>query len=89
VSLLGRVAAAWRTIEDLHDAVLVEPWRRGLRREARRQEQELLAVLLLEALGAQSPVSYYALEAYPWLAARAHELHRARGIDRLDSGACC
>jgi hypothetical protein len=85
----GRLRTAWRRLEEAHDAVFVARWRLDLRREARRQEEELLAVLMLEAMGAQSPVSYYALEVYPWVATKAHQLHRSRGVDRLGSGACC
>lgn len=80
---------AWRRLEAAHDALFVAPWRRDLAREARRQEEELLSLLLLEAMGAQSPVSYYALEVYPWVLTKTHQLHRSRGITRLDSGACC
>ena len=84
-----RLLGLWRRLEAGHDALFVAPWRRDLAREARRQEEELLGLLLLEALGAQSPVSYYALEVYPWLLTKTHQLHRSRGIDRLGSGACC
>ncbi len=89
MTVFARLRRGWRSLEAAHDAVLLGRWRRDLLRTARRQEEELVSLLLLEALGAQSPVSYYALEVYPWLATRTHELHRARGIDRLDSGACC
>lgn len=86
---MDRLRRAWRRVEAVHDAVFVARWRTDLRREARREEEELLGVLLLEAMGAQSPVSYYALEVYPWLLTRTHQLHVSRGIDRLSGSACC
>lgn len=87
--MLQRVRSAWQALERGHDALFVARWRGDLRRSAARQEEELLALLLLDALGAESPTAYYTLELYPWLAAQTHQLHRARGLDRWDSGACC
>ncbi|MFP5334585.1 MAG: hypothetical protein ACLGIV_04660 [Actinomycetes bacterium] len=86
---MSRLRSAWRRVEAAHDAVFTARWRMELRREARREEEELLGLLLLEAMGAQSPVSYYALEVYPWVLTKTHQLHRSRGIDRLASSACC
>lgn len=86
---LAVVATGWRRLEAAHDALFTARWRGDLRRHAARQEEELLALLLLDALGAESPTAYYTLELYPWLATETHRLHRARGLDRLDSGACC
>ena len=85
----GAVVTAWHRLEAAHDALFTARWRGDLRRHAARQEDELLALLLLDALGAESPTAYYTLELYPWLATETHRLHRARGLDRLDSGACC
>ncbi|MCL3862453.1 cory-CC-star protein [Actinotalea sp. K2] len=67
------------------------PYRRGVAR-ARRDEEDLLTLLLLsESLGVPDPASYYTLELLPVLYEEVHDWHRRLGMDRspLDHVACC
>jgi hypothetical protein len=72
-----------------HDALFVARWRHGLAREAQRQQDELLTLMLMDALGVESPTAYYTLELYPTLVEDFHAWHRRMGEDRLDGGVCC
>lgn len=88
-TLRRALAAAVRA----HDAVLLARWRSGLQREARRQQDEFLALLLLDALGVESPTAFYTLELYPRVVDEAHRWHLRAGRERLadgfDGAACC
>ena len=73
-----------------HDALFMAPWRAGVAREARRQEDLLVALTFCEALGVENPASYHTLELYPELVAAYHDWHRRQGLDRAPHpGACC
>ncbi len=85
---------AWRElynrIEELHDEYFVGRWRSGLQREANRQQDALMAMLFLEALGVPNPTSYYALELYPEFVESFHQWHRRMGMETFpDTGFCC
>jgi hypothetical protein len=64
-------------------------WRSSLQKEAQRQQDELLALLLIDGLGVESPTAYYTLELYPRLVEDFHAWHRRMGQDRLDGAVCC
>ncbi|MFC4001392.1 cory-CC-star protein [Prauserella oleivorans] len=82
--------AFWRRAERLHDAAFVARWRQGLRREARRRDDTLRALLLLESLGVDNPVAYETLDLVPYLVADFHEWHRRMGREEFgDPGVCC
>lgn len=79
-----------RRAERFHHELFVAKWRSGLEREARRQEELLLALVYLEALGIESPASATTLELYPELLASFHRWHRHAGLDTFPSpGVCC
>ncbi|CAN5281259.1 hypothetical protein BH20ACT9_BH20ACT9_05150 [soil metagenome] len=86
----GRWRVWYRRLDELHDAYFVGRWRSGLRREARRQEELLLALLFLEALGVENPAGYQTLELYPHLVESFHAWHRRAGMERFpEPGVCC
>ncbi|PXY27557.1 cory-CC-star protein [Prauserella muralis] len=90
MSLTSRLAAAWRRLERGHDQLFVARWRQGVRREARRQQDTLRALVLLESLGVDNPVAYETLEAIPYLVADVHAWHRRMGQESFgDAGVCC
>ncbi|MCP2252153.1 hypothetical protein LY13_000892 [Prauserella aidingensis] len=85
-----RLARCWRRFERGHELLLVSRWRQGLRREARRRDDTLRTLLLLESLGVDNPVAYETLDAVPYLVADFHEWHRRMGRDEFgDAGMCC
>ncbi|SFP99639.1 hypothetical protein SAMN05421810_104143 [Amycolatopsis arida] len=86
----GRLRSAWRRLERGHDALFVARWRQGLRREARRREDTLRALVLLESLGVDNPVAYETLDLVPYLVADLHAWHRRMGRESFgDPGVCC
>ncbi|MEY7971239.1 cory-CC-star protein [Saccharomonospora xinjiangensis] len=90
MSVLGRIGSGWRRLERAHDAVFVARWRRGLRREARREQDVLRALVLLESLGVDNPVAYETLDLLPYLVADVHAWHQRMGAERFgDPGVCC
>lgn len=85
-----RVREAVRRTLEFHDAVFMAPWRAGVQREARRQEEVLVALAFCEALGVENPATYHTLELYPELVAAYHDWHRRQGHDRAPQpGVCC
>jgi hypothetical protein len=85
-----QLAIAWRRVEAAHDQLFVARWRQGLRREARRQQDTLRALVMLESLGVDNPVAYETLDLVPYLVADLHAWHRRMGQDSLgDPGVCC
>jgi hypothetical protein len=90
VSARSRWVSIWRTLERGHDQVFVARWRQGLRREARRQEDTLRALVLLESLGVDNPVAYETLDLVPYLVADLHGWHQRMGRESFgDPGVCC
>jgi hypothetical protein len=86
----GRLRAAWRRAERFHDELFVVPWRRSVAREARRREDVLRTLVLLESLGVDNPVAYEVLDLVPYLVADLHDWHRRMGRDAFgDAGVCC
>ncbi|OLT47121.1 hypothetical protein BJF85_01300 [Saccharomonospora sp. CUA-673] len=80
----------WRRLERGHELLFVARWRQGLRREARRQDDTLRALLLLESLGVDNPVAYETLDVVPYLVADFHAWHQRMGRDEFgDAGVCC
>ncbi|CAN5343127.1 hypothetical protein BH20ACT8_BH20ACT8_15220 [soil metagenome] len=87
---LRRLADGYRRVVSFHDALFVAPWRAGLERESRRQEELLVTLVFLEALGVENPAGYYTLELYPELAERFHAWHQDAGMRRApEPGVCC
>ncbi|TCP51974.1 hypothetical protein EV191_106138 [Tamaricihabitans halophyticus] len=88
--LPARLRAAWRRLERGHDQLFVARWRQGARREARRQQDTLRALVMLESLGVDNPVAYETLELIPYLVADLHEWHQRMGQRGFgDPEVCC
>ena len=88
----GRAGATswWRRAEALHAEFFVAKWRSGVRREARREEELLLALVFLDALGVENPDGYAALDLHPEMVASFHRWHRRAGLERFPTpGVCC
>ncbi|WP_232212950.1 cory-CC-star protein [Saccharomonospora saliphila] len=86
----GRLASAWRKLEAGHDALFTARWRQGLRGQARREQDTLRALVLLDSLGVDNPVAYETLDVIPYLVADVHEWHRRMGRESFgDPGVCC
>ena len=86
----GRLRAAWLRAERFHDELFVVPWRRSVAREARRREDVLRTLVLLESLGVDNPVAYEVLDLVPYLVADLHAWHLRMGRDAFgDAGVCC
>ncbi|MBA2440802.1 MAG: hypothetical protein H0V53_00120 [Rubrobacter sp.] len=80
----------YRRIDEFHNEFFVSKWRSGLQREANRQQDALMALLFLEALGVPNPTSYYTLELYPSFVEEFHQWHRRMGMETFpDAGFCC
>ncbi len=80
----------WRRATAFHDELFMAPWRAGVRREARRQEDLLVALVFCEAFGLENPAAYHTLELYPELIAAYHDWHRRQGLDAAPQpGMCC
>ena len=43
-------ASLWQRINAFHDELFVAPWRAGIARQARKEEEILVALLFLEGL---------------------------------------
>lgn len=86
----SRLTSLWRKVEAGHDQLFVARWRQGLRRDVRRQEDTLRALVMLESLGVDNPVAYETLELVPYLVADLHAWHQRMGRDSFgDAGVCC
>lgn len=86
----GTVRHLWRRFLAFHDELFMAPWRAGIRREARRQEDVLVALVFCEALGIENPAAHFTLELYPEMVAAHHDWHRRRGLARAPQpGVCC
>lgn len=84
------IARGWRRLVAWHEAVFVSRWRSALEREARRQEDALVAALFLSSFGIDDPAGYFTLPVTPELVESFHRWHQAQGIDRFpDAGVCC
>ncbi|CAM3737288.1 hypothetical protein GCM10009799_15450 [Nocardiopsis rhodophaea] len=81
--------AAWRRFEAAHDAVFDARWGHARRREARKQQDTLRALLMLDTLGVDSPVAYETLELIPFMVADLHEWHRRAGREEFGDGQVC
>jgi len=80
----------YQRVEQAHDQFFVARWRSALQKEADRQQDALLAMLYLEAMGVPNPASYYALELYPEMIESFHRWHQRMGQERFpDTGFCC
>ncbi|TCJ16456.1 hypothetical protein E0L93_10070 [Rubrobacter taiwanensis] len=87
---MRRWVELYRKLEEFNDEFMVSRWRSGLQREATQQQDALMAMLFLEALGVPNPTSYYSLELYPEFAEEFHRWHRRMGMNRFpESGFCC
>ncbi len=80
----------YNRINELNEEFLVSKWRSGLQKEANRQQDALMAMLFLEALGVPNPTSYYALSLYPEFVESFHQWHRRMGMETFpEAGFCC
>ncbi|EHR49986.1 hypothetical protein SacmaDRAFT_1716 [Saccharomonospora marina XMU15] len=90
MSVRSWLVSTWRRVETSHDQVFVARWRQGLRREARKQQDTLRALVMLESLGVDNPVAYETLDLIPYLVADVHDWHRRMGRESFgDPGVCC
>jgi hypothetical protein len=81
---------AYRRLEEMHREFFVGRWRAGLQREADRQQEVLMAMLFLEALGVPNPAAYHTLDLYPQFVESFHRWHRRAGMNKFpDPGVCC
>ncbi|HSK99895.1 MAG TPA: cory-CC-star protein [Rubrobacteraceae bacterium] len=79
-----------RRLDELNDEFFTSKWRSGLQHEATRQQDALMAMLFMEALGVPNPTSYYALELYPEFVESFHQWHRRMGMQTFpEAGFCC
>lgn len=86
----SRLRSAWARVEQLHQELFVAPARTQLRRDARRRQDTLRALLLLESLGVEGPVTYETLDLIPYMVADLHEWHLRLGRDQFGGpGGCC
>jgi hypothetical protein len=85
--------AGWRErlrrVSDWHDQLFVAKWRSGLQREARRQEDDFLALLLLSSYGIDDPAEYHTLPLTAEMVESFHRWHQREGFDHFPSGGVC
>jgi hypothetical protein len=75
---------------DWHDALFVTKWRSAPQREARTQEDALVAVLYLSAFGIDDPAAYHTLPVTAELIDGFHDWHQRQGLDTFPhAGVCC
>jgi hypothetical protein len=80
----------WQRFVAWHDALFVTKWRSALQREARQQQDVLVATLYLSAFGIDDPAAYHTLPVTAAYIDRFHTWHQAQGLDRFpDPGVCC
>lgn len=80
----------WWRVNAWHDAFFVARWRSALQREARHQEDVLVAALYLSAFGIDDPAAYHTLPVTAELVDGFHRWHQQQGLDRFpDAGVCC
>lgn len=85
-----RALRGLRTVAGYYEEVFSAPYRAGLEREARRQQDLLVTLLFLEALGVDNPASDVTVELYPELVEAYHDWHRREGMERSpEPGVCC
>jgi hypothetical protein len=85
-----RMVARYRAVERFHDDLFVAPWRAGVARQARDQQELLVTLVFLEALGVEHPAPLVSLELFPELIEGYHDWHRRRGLDDSPMpGVCC
>lgn len=85
-----RIVAGYRAVEGFHDELFLAPWRAGIARSAREQEDLLLTLVFLEALGVEHPAPLVSLELTGDLVEGYHDWHRRSGLDRSPMpGVCC
>lgn len=86
---MRHIVEAYRKAEEFNREFFMGKWRAGLQKEAARQEDALMAMLFLEALGVPNPTSYYTLELYPEFVEEFHQWHMRMGMDSFEPGFCC
>ncbi|MFA9444753.1 cory-CC-star protein [Egicoccus sp. AB-alg6-2] len=86
----GRFRRALRRLADGHDQLFLSKWRSGLQREARRQEDDFLALLLLSSYGIDDPAAFHTLPLTAEMVEAFHRWHQREGHDRFPTtGVCC
>jgi hypothetical protein len=78
-----------RTLAGWHDELFVAKWRSGLQREARRQEDDFLALLLLSSYGIDDPAAFHTLPLTAEMIESFHRWHQREGHDRFPAGGVC
>ncbi|MDT0617723.1 MAG: cory-CC-star protein [Salinisphaeraceae bacterium] len=84
-----RLGRGWRALNTFHDQLFIAPWRAALAREIRTQEDTLVTLLYLEAMGVPGPADYLALALYPDLIEACHQQHRREGLEHMPVGGIC
>ncbi len=89
----GPLRRLWRGLRvavDAYEEVYQLRYQSALQREARRQEDVLVTLVFLEALGVDNPAASVTAELYPELIAAYHDWHRREGWERSpEPGVCC
>lgn len=87
---IARLGRACRTALDAYQQLYTLRHQSALQREARRQEDLLVTLVFLEALGVDNPAASVTAELYPELIAAYHDWHRREGWERSpEPGVCC
>lgn len=87
---IARLGRAYRTALDAYQQLYTLRHQSALQREARRQEDLLVTLVFLEALGVDNPAASVTAELYPELIAAYHDWHRREGWERSpEPGVCC
>lgn len=87
---LARLGRSLRTAVEAYQEVYTVRHRSALQREARRQEDLLVTLVFLEALGVDNPAASVTVELYPELVEAYHDWHRREGWERSpEPGVCC
>lgn len=83
--------ARWAAFRDGLQEFYAGPYRRGMARSQRDEDDLFTLVVLAEALGVPDPAAYYSVELLPAIYEDFHAWHRRIGLERspLDHVGCC
>lgn len=81
----------WARFQEGLGEYYAAPYRRGIARAQRDEEDLFMLLVFSESLGVPNPVSFYTLELMPVTYERFHDWHRRMGMERspLEHVGCC
>lgn len=84
-------ARRWSAFSRRLQEIYAGPYRQGIARDKREEDDFFTLVVLGEALGVPDPTAYYTIELMPYLFEGFHAWHQRMGIPRspLDHVSCC